>query len=206
MTTTTLTPLEDDALPLAAFRAHLRLGTGFAETDLQEPLLASFLRASLAAIEARCNKAIVTKTIRLSLTRWASEASQPLPVAPVQSLAALRIRPARGPVTDLDPADFTLIPDAQSPKLEPQAGLFPSLPDRAVAEVDLIVGYGDWDSVPPDLAQAVLMLAAHYYEYRDDTSLSAGCMPFGVTALLEHYRALRIGGTSDRGPLMKGAL
>ncbi|MEC7962778.1 MAG: head-tail connector protein, partial [Pseudomonadota bacterium] len=60
--------------------------------------------------------------------------------------------------------------------------------------VRLTAGFGPWDAVPPDLAQAVLMLAAHYYEYRDDTGLKAGCMPFGVTALIERHRQMRLGG------------
>ncbi len=50
-----------------------------------------------------------------------------------------------------------------------------------------------WSEVPPDLQQAVFMLGAHYYEYRHETSLSDGCMPFGVTSLIERYRTVRIG-------------
>ena len=45
------------ALPLAEFKAHLRLGTGFADDDIQDPVLESFLRAAMAAIEARTGKA-----------------------------------------------------------------------------------------------------------------------------------------------------
>jgi uncharacterized phiE125 gp8 family phage protein len=46
------------------------------------------------------------------------------------------------------------------------------------------------------MSQAVLMLAAHYHEYRYDTALDGGCMPFGVTALIERYRPLRLGGAA----------
>ena len=49
-----------------------------------------------------------------------------------------------------------------------------------------------WDELPADLAQAVLLLAAHYYEYRNETALSDGCMPFGVTSLVQRYRPMRI--------------
>ena len=48
----------------------------------------------------------------------------------------------------------------------------------------------DWGGLPADLGQAVLLLAAHYYEYRDETALGAGCMPFGVTSLIQRYRTL----------------
>jgi uncharacterized phiE125 gp8 family phage protein len=48
--------------------------------------------------------------------------------------------------------------------------------------------------IPADLQQAVLLLAAHYHEFRHETALGAGCMPFGVTALIERFRHLRVGG------------
>jgi len=38
----------------------------------------------------------------------------------------------------------------------------------------------------------VLLLAAHYYEYRDETALGEGCMPFGVSSLIERYRTVRL--------------
>ncbi len=38
-----------------------------------------------------------------------------------------------------------------------------------------------------------MLLAAHYYEYRSETALSEGCMPFGVASLLARYRNLRLG-------------
>ena len=54
-------------------------------------------------------------------------------------------------------------------------------------------GYGPaWSDLPPDLAQAVMLLAAHYYEHREATALGAGCMPFGVTSLLNRYRPMRL--------------
>jgi uncharacterized phiE125 gp8 family phage protein len=45
------------------------------------------------------------------------------------------------------------------------------------------------------------MLAAHFYEYRHETALGSGCMPFGVTSLIERYRPLRLslGATPPHG-------
>ena len=44
------------ALPIAAFKDHLRLGTGFSEDTIQDSVLEGFLRAAVAAIEARTGK------------------------------------------------------------------------------------------------------------------------------------------------------
>jgi uncharacterized phiE125 gp8 family phage protein len=55
------TTVPDAALPVAEFKAHLRLGTGFGDDALQDPVLRSFLRAAMAAIEARTGKVLITR-------------------------------------------------------------------------------------------------------------------------------------------------
>ncbi|MCE8441890.1 head-tail connector protein, partial [Rhodovulum sulfidophilum] len=44
------------ALPLAQFKAQLRLGTGFAGEENQDAYLEALLRAAIAAVEARTGK------------------------------------------------------------------------------------------------------------------------------------------------------
>ena len=73
-------------------------------------------------------------------------------------------------------------------------------PERAGLENDEVAAADTVLTVPlnPDftslnLAQAVLLLAAHYYDYRAETALGQGCMPFGVTSLIARYRPLRVG-------------
>ena len=69
------------------------------------------------------------------------------------------------------------------------SGALPTIPTGGCARLSFLAGYGpEWSDLPPDLSQAVMMLATHYYEYRQDMALGAGCMPFGVTALIERYR------------------
>jgi uncharacterized phiE125 gp8 family phage protein len=59
--------------------------------------------------------------------------------------------------------------------------------------VTLLAGYGpEWSDLPPDLAQAVMLLAAHFYEYRSDGALHGASMPFTVTGLIERYRTVRL--------------
>ena len=55
------TAVSPAALPLAEFKAHLRLGTGFADDDIQDPVLESFLRAAIAAIEGRTGKMLLER-------------------------------------------------------------------------------------------------------------------------------------------------
>lgn len=144
------TPIADADLPVEAFKAHLRLGSGFGTGETQDAVLASFLRAAIAAVEGRTGKALLMRMFALTLGHWTTDCGQVLPVAPVS---------AKGSVVVHFEAGFAAA----------------------------------WEGVPSDLRQAVLMLAAHYYEYRHETRLGDGCMPFGVSSLIERYRPLRIG-------------
>lgn len=197
MTLVDVTPIAPAALPVAALRDHLRLGSGFTVADLQEDLLRSFLRAALAAIEARTGKAILAREFRLTLHRWGAITHHVIPIAPVTSLTDLQVLTADGVAEVVDPARYVLQVDTHHPMVLGRGGRsLPVLPAQGTAELRFHAGFGAWAEVPADLAQAVLMLAAHYYEHRDDMGLGSGCMPFGVTALIERHRPLRIGGAS----------
>lgn len=185
--------ISDAALPVDAFKAHLRLGTGFAEQSLQEPVLRSFLRAAIAAIEARTGKALISRSFSLVLSGWQNAMTQAFPVAPVVSVTEVALLDRLGQQTVVDAASYWVEQDTHRPRLKPRGFLLPSVHEDGSVRVAFIAGYGaDFDAVPSDLAQAVMMLAAHYYEHRSDTDLSGGCMPFGVTSLIERYRSLRL--------------
>jgi uncharacterized phiE125 gp8 family phage protein len=190
-----LTEVPDEALPVTLLREHLRLGTGFPDDSLQDTLLAGFLRAALAAIERRTGKALLSRGFVLTLTTWRSPERQPLPIAPIGALASVTLTDAAGVATAIPLSTLRLEPDAMRPVLVALGGSLPPIPQNGSACVAVTAGYGPaWSDMPADLAQAVLMLAAHYYEYRTEVALSGGCMPFGVTALIERYRPLRLSG------------
>jgi len=184
----------ETSLPVEGLRAHLRLGTGFAETGLQDTGLAGFLRAAIAAIEARTGKVLLARGFALELTRWRDACRQPLPVAPLRAVTGFDMEDAQGVVTPQAQGGWRAVTDDQRPYLEPLSVAFPEIPPGGVARIGFEAGFGPgWFDIPADLAQAVLMLAAHYHEYRHDTGLGPGCMPFGVTALTERFRPLRLG-------------
>ena len=65
------TAIADAALPVDQFKAHLRLGTGFAEDNVQDEVLKGFLRAAIAAIEARTGKVLIERGFLLEPERVA---------------------------------------------------------------------------------------------------------------------------------------
>ncbi len=188
------TTVPNAALPVEDFKAHLRLGTGFGQDTTQDEVLAGFLRAAISAIEARTGKVLMTRAFSWSLSFWRDGNGQGLPVAPVTAINRLAIVARDGTETEIAPSGYWLERDAQRPRLRTSGAVLPAVPAGGSATVYFDAGFGPtWTDVPSDLQQAAFMLAAHYYEYRHETNLSDGCMPFGVTSLIERYRPLRMG-------------
>lgn len=189
--------IEETAVPLAAlpvdeFKAHLRLGTGFSDGDVQDPVLESFLRAAMAAIEARTGKILIERAFSWTLTRWRDPGGQALPVAPVTAITALKLIDRADGEEVIDPTHYRLEKDAQRPVIRPEGGTLPGIPSGGTVEMAFTAGFGvSWGDLAADLGQAVLLLAAHYYEYRHEVSLGDGAMPFGVSGLIERYRTVR---------------
>lgn len=183
-----------EALPIAAFRDHLRMGSGFAGTqDGAETLaLAGYLRAAIATIEARTGKVLLTRRFRLRLEGWRDDQGQTLPLAPVHALHEVEIDDGLGATAVVSPDLYRLVPDTQRPWVAPRGGFLPAIPDRGFVTLHFTAGFGEsWDQVPPDLAQAVMLLAARFYEDRSFDGLGAA-LPHGVSALIERWRSVRI--------------
>ena len=196
MTLDELTPIAVGDLPMVALRAQLRLGTGFADDDLQDPVLEVALRAALAAIEARTGKVLFERAFRWKTAAWRSPRVQPLPVAPVTGLVSLSVLTRTGDMTMVDMGEVVLEEDTHRPLLHAVRHSLPSIPTLGHAVLTFTAGYSaDWGGMPPDLAQAVLLLAAHFYDLRHETGEHDGNMPFGVTTLIDRYRTVRILGS-----------
>ncbi|MEM6371514.1 MAG: head-tail connector protein [Pseudomonadota bacterium] len=189
------TPVSPAALPVEEFKAHLRLGSGFAPDDVQDAVLVGFLRAAVVAIEARTGKILIERDFILSVNEWQSQDSQVFPVAPVRAVTMMTSIDRTGVRSDVASDLFWLERDGHRPRVRSVGQALPAIPVAGGIEVSFQAGFGPfWADVPADLVQAVMLLAAHYYEFRQETTLSEGCMPFGVTSLIERYRVLRLGG------------
>jgi len=181
------------ALPLAQFKAQLRLGTGFAGEENQDAYLEALLRAAIAAIEARAGKALIARSFSYELQGWRQSDRQVLPVAPVQAVTGIRLVDRNGTAVPVPPGRYRLVADTHAPQLRGMGGTMPGIPFEGSARIDFEAGFGaDWAAVPEDLGHAVLLLAAHYYENRLEQPTGKGAMPFGVAALTDRWRPLRL--------------
>lgn len=191
-----------EALPVAALRGHLRLASGFDGPDdaAETAALSGFLRAAIATIEARTGKVLLKRRFRMQLDDWRDRLGQSLPLAPVHSVEKIEIDDGNGTITALAPEGWRLVPDSQRPVVLPTGVVLPHVPRRGSVTVSFVAGFGDsWAQVPADLAQAVILLAARYYDDRSQDGLRQA-LPFGVSALIEKWRAVRtLAGRGSQG-------
>ena len=71
------TTVPHSALPVAQFKDHLRLGSGFPTMDCRTPCWKAILRAAMAAIEARTGKILIEREFSWTLTAWRDGRRQP---------------------------------------------------------------------------------------------------------------------------------
>lgn len=193
MMLTEMTAVPGASLPVQELKDHLRLGTGFAEDGMQDGLLEAYLRAAMAAVEGRIGKAILARRFRLTLEHWREAGEQPLPVAPVSGVVSVTVVDAASAALVVEPARYRLVPDLHRPKLAAVGLLLPQVPMDGRAEVVFDAGFGaTWAEVPADLAQAVMLLAAEYYELRVVAEGRETGLPHAVQALIERWRNVRV--------------
>ncbi len=187
------TPVPVSALPIAAFREHLRLGTGFPDDTAQDTLLENMLRSALSTIETRIGKAILRRRFIWQLTAWRGLRQEELPTAPVTAILEVEVIEPDGTVTLLKPDRYVLVQDAHRPAISARGLSLPTVPVGGRLEIRFEAGFApDWPAVPNDLKQAVFILAADYYETRGGAGSSG--IPARVAELLAPYRPLRLFG------------
>ncbi|MCE6950338.1 hypothetical protein LAZ29_05320 [Cereibacter sphaeroides] len=187
------TAVPADALPVAALKQHLRLGSGFADDGLQDGLLATFLRAAMTTIEGRTGKVLLARRFLLVLDDWRTEEGQALPVAPVGSVLSVTLYDGAERATVVPAAAWRLVRDHHRPRLLPRGTTLPSVPDDGRIEIVFEAGFGAaWADIPADLAQAVMLLASDYYENRYEPGLSGAGLPWPVVGLIERWRTVRV--------------
>tara|TARA_R110000868_G_scaffold12110_7_gene58722 strand:- start:14749 stop:15324 length:576 start_codon:yes stop_codon:yes gene_type:complete len=176
-----------EPVTLEEARAHLRL-----DTEDEDTLLGVFLTAARVALEAQTRRAFVTQSWRLILDAWPTEVVT-LPMAPVSAVTAVTMNDAGAPrVVAASLYDTAL--DGDTPRIV-TTGVWPT-PSRRVGgiHIDFTAGYGAAVDVPAPLRQAILLLAAHWFENREPVSIGdkAGELPLSVSALIAPYRLVHL--------------
>ena len=189
-----ITKLGSAALPIVELREFLRFGSGLSDDGVQDTVLESCLRAAMGAIEARTAKILILREFRWQTDSFRMEnGGAVLPVSPLSWIRYFSIVARDDSLTSIPRTDFVVQNDHQRERMVPINGTMPKIPDGGFAKVTFYAGYGPWADVPPALQQAMLMLAASYYENRDTMLNGGGQMPLAVATLLAPYQRVRLG-------------
>lgn len=186
MATKLITPPAAEPVTLADLKLHLRID-GTAE-DVQ---LGTLLVAARATVERLTRRLMITQSWRVTLDRVPETGVILLPIAPVQTVTALRVVAANGTTTVWPGAEMVLDLVGEPARIAFKGALpAPGVPMAGI-EIDVVAGYGAAPAnVPPALAQAVKLLAAHWYERRGDAPDAE--LPADVSVLVDAHRAPRL--------------
>lgn len=178
-----------EPVTLADVKAHLRF-----DGDREDTLLATLIRAARADVEQATGCALMEQDWRLVLDAWPNTNVVALRLHPVQAITAVTVFDRDGTALLLDPASVLLDPSSRPARLliDP-----PPFSRKAIngIEVDLRAGFGTAGAEVPDLLKrAVILLAAHWFEFRADLGpeLRAASVPRGFERLIAPYRLRRL--------------
>jgi len=182
------------AVPTAAIAEHLRLSAGFDNDGAEDALLARLWGNAVAAVEARIGQALIARAFTLTVGSWDASGHVILPIGPVSAVTSLTFEGMGDPLA-VDVAGLCLAPGLTGQRLTgANGGALPAI-SGARAVLTFTAGHGaDWDAVPRDLYQAVMMLTARLYEDRSaagGTATTHG-LPEAVQALLAPHRPVRL--------------
>jgi len=180
-----------EPVTVAEAKAHLRV-----DGSDEDALIASLILTSRLHIETALGLALVTQSWRLSLDEWPPRRAVAVPLRPLQSVTAVRVRDASGIAAVLSPDTYQVDTASIPPRIAPVGSGWP-VPGRALAaiEIDVVAGYGAAAStVPAPIRQALLLLVAHWFEHRDPIEIGSPetRIPSAVSDLLMPYRIKRL--------------
>ena len=189
MTPLALEPPAEEPVSLTEARQFLRLD----QTD-EDDLLTMLVTAARLMVEASSGRCLVDQHWRIVLDRWPQTSEIRLPLSPVSAIVDARVYDAQGAAQPV--VSDALALDRQSdPPLIRVDGPVPGIGrDYGAIEIDVVAGFGPVAAdVPAPLRQAVLRLAARWFEERGDiASRDAQALPAPIAALVAPYRRVRL--------------
>lgn len=200
-----IAPPAAEPVTLAEARSWLRVDT----TD-EDGAIASLISAAREIVEMATRRALVTQSWRIVMDAWpfavahrswtllstraaALTGEISLPLAPLQSVAAIRVYDSMGVAQTLPTSSWRLVAAPERARIVFSAA--PPQPTATVAgiEIDVVAGYGDPQDTPAPLRHAILSLVSYWFDNRGDVATTdAGNLPPRAAALIAPFRRGRL--------------
>lgn len=200
-------PPADEPVSLPEAKEQLRI-----DDDNSDRVLARHLKMARSYLERTWNLAFCTQSWLLTLEGFPlGYRDQPasnyqvqiasgtirVPRPPLVSVSGIQFTDTTGTLQTLDPSIYQVATQAQPGRIVPAYGkIWPV--NRWMPEavgVTFIAGFGDPTSVPEEVKQAILLLAGHWFENREDTQFPLPqAITNGVEALMSSIWCGSLGG------------
>lgn len=181
------------ATPISADEAK-----GHSRIDISDDdeLVGGFVQAATDWVETFLRRSLVTRTYDLFLDAWPNDGTIVIPRPPLVSVASVKYTDDVGSEATLASSNYVVDVAGQPGSVVLKAAS--SWPNVTLQVVNGVVvrfdaGYGLAVDVPQVFKQAIYLLTAHFYEFREQaiSGTTITEVPMGVKALLSPYRDLR---------------
>lgn len=178
-----------EPVTVAGLRQHLRLDHGS-----EDDFLTALLRAARQETERATGLALIDQNWRLALDRLPDSGRVALAVHPVREILSVTVYGSDGEASLVSPSGYELDTLSRPARLHFEARPTPLRAMNGI-EIDFSAGFGEAGTdVPDTLRRAIVLLAAHWYEFRSsfgpqDQPVS---YPAAYERLIAGYRARRL--------------
>lgn len=162
-----------EPVTVAEVKAQLRIGH-----DSEDDLLDGLIRAAREEVEVRTGLALLSQNWRLAMDRWPHFGRIALLRYPVIEILSVTVYGTEGEASLVDPSTYEADLASRPTRLY---FLTRPVPSRILngIEIDFSAGFGaDAGTVPEGLKRAILVLVAHWYEFR--AGFGAGDQPVSI--------------------------
>lgn len=150
-----------EPVSLVEAKNHMRVAH-----DSEDELISALIRAARREVEQATSTALIVQSWRLALDDWPKSEMVLLQRTPVREILSITIFDADGAGSVLPPEHYQLDSFSRPARLFLRRKPVPGLELNGI-EIDFLAGFGEAGTDVPDLLKrAILMLVAHWYEFR----------------------------------------
>ncbi len=176
---------------VAEAKTHMRI-----DGSAEDILISSLIVTSRLHVEAALGLALINQSWTLILDRWPVGSEVEIPLAPLLSVNAVKVKNSAGVASTVTPTNYLVDLASKPPRLvwNNAARPDPGVPAGGI-EIEFTAGFGaSAATVPAPLKHAVLMLTSHWHEHRDANEIGSGAarIPDAVSDLIQPFRKIRL--------------
>lgn len=189
MTLTTLSPPHGLPVTMTQIKEHLRI-----DHDNDDDYLSELAQAATTYVEAYLSQNLINRTVRQYEDGFSDTRSVRLMALPFREVVSVTVYDENGMPQELNSEAYTVRRNAHINEVIFAKSVEFSATQNGI-EIDYISGFGEsGPDVPSNIIRALLVLIAHWYEFRGMVSAGdeTAIIPKGIQTLLAPMRQVNL--------------